>query len=114
MPTYMYLFVAPRHLLSGTRRSPEEARRSGERWRDWEESLRQAGHEPTGAQLEPGGRCLTGPEKTTEDGAFGADHLVGGYFVVKASSLEQAIELAKGCPLLDNGGTVEVRAIMGL
>ena len=35
-----------------------------------------------------------------------------GYFVVSASSLEQATDLAKGCPVLQSGGTVEVRPVM--
>ena len=52
------------------------------------------------------------PEKTVVNGPFGGDHVMGGYFVVSASSLEEATELAKGCPVLGNGGTVEVRPIM--
>jgi len=37
---------------------------------------------------------------------------MGGNMVVKANSLEEAVELAKGCPILKMGGTVEVRSII--
>jgi hypothetical protein len=33
---------------------------------------------------------------------------LGGYSVVQAGSLEDAAALAKGCPVLDGGGAVEV------
>jgi hypothetical protein len=39
---------------------------------------------------------------------------VGGYTVVKADSLDEAVELAKGCPILTVGGNVEVREIENL
>ncbi|MEM6765072.1 MAG: YciI family protein [Bacteroidota bacterium] len=37
---------------------------------------------------------------------------IGGNMVVKANSLEEATELAKGCPILQVGGTVEVRDVI--
>jgi hypothetical protein len=39
---------------------------------------------------------------------------IGGYAVVKADSVEEAADLAKGCPVLNLGGNVEVREIMVL
>lgn len=42
-------------------------------------------------------------------GAGGADgDTLGGYIVVTASDLEEAVALAKGCPGLRHGGGVEV------
>ncbi len=109
----MYLFWAPKHLLAGPPRTAEEARESGERWRAWEEALRAAGHEPTGGQLEASGQCVTGTAKVVRDGTLDDANVLGGYFLVRASSLSQATELAKGCPMLQLGGTVEVRPLMG-
>lgn len=40
------------------------------------------------------------------------EQMVSGNMVVKAHSLEEATEMAKGCPILQMGGNVEVRAIM--
>jgi hypothetical protein len=111
MHSYMLLFWAPKHLLA-VPRSPEQARESGERWHAWAEELKEAGHSATGAQLEAAGQCVRGAQKIVVEEAFGSDHLMGGYFIVSASSLQQATELAKGCPVLQNGGSVEVRPIM--
>ncbi len=37
---------------------------------------------------------------------------LGGNMVVKANSLEEAVEIAKDCPILKMGGSVEVRSII--
>ena len=42
---------------------------------------------------------------------FGGD-TVGGYIIVEAESYEKAVEIAKGCPILENNGTVEIREIV--
>lgn len=50
---------------------------------------------------------------SVEDGVLIADQQVmGGNMVVKAHSLDEATELAKGCPILNMGGTVEIRSII--
>jgi hypothetical protein len=36
---------------------------------------------------------------------------IGGYSIVKAASIEEAAEMAKGCPIFAVGGNVEVREI---
>ena len=48
------------------------------------------------------------------DGPFGdIKETIGGYIVVKADSVEEAVEFAKGSPvLLGPGNTVEVRKIV--
>ena len=109
MASFMYVFWAPKHLVSAPR-SPAQAAESGLSWRAFEEALRKGGHAPTGAELEAGGNCVTKAGLTA--GAFPGEHVMGGYFIVDAKSLEEATELAQGCPLVANGGTVEVRPLM--
>ena len=36
---------------------------------------------------------------------------VGGFLVIKAKNLAEATKIAKGCPIFNNGGTVELRPI---
>jgi len=60
-----------------------------------------------------GGRLGAGKVVTTEpppDGPFvEAKELVGGYMIVSAASLEEAVEVARGCPgLVRPGSGVEV------
>ena len=47
------------------------------------------------------------------NGPFGdIKETIGGYIIVKASSIDEAVEFAKGSPVLQgNGNTVEVRRI---
>jgi hypothetical protein len=35
----------------------------------------------------------------------------GGYTLIEARDLDQAVELSKGCPILERDGSVEVRPI---
>lgn len=54
-----------------------------------------------------------GADQSTNDGFHVAEgQMVAGNLVVKADSMEAAIEMAKQCPILYAGGSVEVRDIM--
>ncbi len=52
-------------------------------------------------------------KKIVTDGPFGdIKETIGGYIVVKADSVDEAVEFAKGCPVLQGeGNSVEVRKI---
>jgi hypothetical protein len=60
-----------------------------------------------GKTLKPGNVVIDGPYAEVKE-------MVGGYLVVKADSLDEAIELAKSCPNLIYGGSVEVRSVMAM
>jgi hypothetical protein len=50
--------------------------------------------------------------KVITDGPFAeGKEVVGGYFLVRAETLEQAAEMAKDCPIFESGGSVEVRLV---
>ena len=51
--------------------------------------------------------------KVVTNGPFGEiKETIGGFITVKADSIEEAVEFAKGCPVLQGeGNTVEVRKI---
>jgi hypothetical protein len=56
---------------------------------------------------------VKGKQKIITDGPFAeAKELVGGYTLIEARDLEQAVELSKGCPILEVDGAVEVRPVM--
>ncbi|MEP6846281.1 MAG: YciI family protein, partial [Panacibacter sp.] len=60
---------------------------------------------PEGKTLKPGNVISDGPYAEVKE-------MVGGYVIVKAASLEDAVEIAKSCPNLLYGGNVEVRHVM--
>ena len=51
--------------------------------------------------------------KMVTNGPFGdIKETIGGYIIVKAESVDEAVEFAKGCPVLQGeGNTMEVRKI---
>jgi hypothetical protein len=52
-------------------------------------------------------------DKVVTNGPFGEiKETIGGYVIVKATSVDEAVEFAKGCPILQGeGNSVEVRKI---
>ena len=54
-------------------------------------------------------------ENIITDGPYAeVKEMVGGYLIVKANTLDEAVEMAKSCPNLIYGGNVEVRSVMSI
>ena len=93
--------------------SPEELKNISKPWQDWiggiaaQNKLASQGNRLgfEGATVRPANFVTDGPYAEIKE-------IVLGYTIVKTESLEEAIELAKGCPVLNMGGNVEVRAIV--
>jgi len=83
------------------------------KWMAWMKGMKAKGNYVGGDRLHDEGKVLRGPRGTSvTDGPYAeAKETVGGYIIVTADSLEQAVEMAKGCPGLENEGIVEVRHI---
>jgi hypothetical protein len=109
MSEYLYLY------RGGARdRSPEQQEHEMQLWMTWLTDLGQKGHiKDPGQPLEPAGKVVAGKSKTVTDGPYAeAKDLVGGYTIVEAKDIEQAADLSGGCPILADGGTVEIRPII--
>ena len=95
--------------------TPEEAQAETKRWMDWiggiaaQNRLTNRGNRlyNSGKVLKSGGVVTNGPFIEIKES-------IGGYTLVKAESYDQAVELAKGCPILTAGGNVEIREISNL
>ena len=58
-----------------------------------------------------GGRVIKGDQFDVSEGPLATDSLsIGGLFLVKANDYDEAVELAKACPIIQYGAVVEVRA----
>jgi hypothetical protein len=56
---------------------------------------------------------LKGSTKQIIAGAYSANgEQLGGYISIKADHLQQAIEIAKGCPIFLFDGNVEIREVV--
>jgi hypothetical protein len=95
-------------------RSPERMQQSMQKWMAWFKSLGEQGHiKDRGQPLERNGKLVKGKQKSVTDGPFAeAKDIIGGYTLIEARDLEQAVELSKGCPILEAEGAVEVRPVM--
>jgi len=87
-----------------------------QKWMAWLKELAGKGHiKDQGQPLERTGKLVRGKQKTVTDGPFAeAKDVVGGYTLIEARDLQQAVELSKGCPILEVDGEVEVRPVMKL
>jgi hypothetical protein len=109
MKDFLYLFRggAPH---SGA--SPEDVQTHMKKWYTWIEQLNKQGRYKAGDPLEAGGNVVRGHSKLVTDGPFAeSKENVGGYLLITAADLAEATEMAKGCPIFENGGHVEVRPI---
>jgi hypothetical protein len=93
--------------------SPEQRQQHIAKWAAWFKDLGAGGHlKEIGHPLDPAGMVVRGREKIVTDGPFvEAKDMIGGFSVVEAKDLAHALELSKGCPILEVGGCVEVRPI---
>jgi hypothetical protein len=114
MSQFLYLYRmadAARQEAMGT---PERAQQSMQRWIAWMKELDREGHlKDRGQPLERTGKVVRGQQKTVTDGPYPeAKDIVGGFTLVEAQDIDQAVELSRGCPILEGGGSVEVRPVM--
>ncbi len=94
--------------------TPEEMQQAIARYRTWAQQLATDGKLVSAFKLkDDGGRVLgiRGGQITVEGPFAETKETIGGYFVVKADDYAEAAEMAKACPIFDEGGSVEVRQI---
>jgi hypothetical protein len=98
MPKYVFAYHG-----GGMSENEAEHAAAMEAWGAWFGALGEAivdGGNPTGASK------TVKADGSTSDG--GGTNPITGYSLVNAADLESAVSLAKGCPILAAGGTVEV------
>ena len=85
--------------------SPEEGAKGMEKWKAWVGGLGDA-------LVNPG--TPLGKPKTVSSGGVsddGGSNRLTGFSIVKADSMDAALDMAKGCPHLEHG-TVDVAEVM--
>jgi hypothetical protein len=109
-PQYLLLLHQPN---TGPGPTPEQLQQIMAQFKTWMDGLHAKGIvagtnglEPTGKILrEPGGAVIT-------DGPYAeAKEIVGGYILINAANLDEAMAIARGCPGLNHRLAVEVRPV---
>jgi hypothetical protein len=96
--------------------SPEEIQNVMSRWIAWFDRLTEQGKIKSAQPLMDEGKIVTWKKgQTVADGPFAeSKEAIGGYFLLQNCDLDEALEIAKECPALPYGMTVEVRPVAGI
>jgi hypothetical protein len=94
--------------------SPEQVQESIQHWQNWIGGIAAQGKFVSTNQLGYQGKTVK-PGNLVTDGPYAEiKEIVGGYIIVQAENIDEAVQMAQGCPILEAGGHVEVRDIMRL
>ncbi len=109
-----YLFLFRGGDAPNLQKTPEKWKAHMEEWGKWMAEMGKQGKFVSAQPLDRAGVQVVGTKKAVTDGPFmEGKEIVGGYLIGKAESYADAVELAKGCPILQfENGNVEVRAIL--
>jgi hypothetical protein len=98
MANYMFAYSGGKGVAA------DEAERNAQyaQWGQWFADL--------GSVVVEGGAAMGTAKTVGPDGSVsdGGSRRLSGYSIVSADSLDSAVELAKGCPVLEIGGAVDV------
>jgi hypothetical protein len=107
-----FLFVYRNDFKNQPVPSPEEMQSITKKWMDWISDIAaQNKLVDRGAPLGNEGKVVRPVDVVTDGPYTEVKELIGGFSIVKAESYDEAVEMAKGCPILEAGGNVEVREI---
>ena len=103
-----YLYVFRGFDENYEKQSPEDMQAHFQRWGEWMAKVKAEGYplQAEGKVVGKGGTIIT-------DGPFTeGKEIVGGYVVLEAKDLDDAVAISKDCPIFEFGGTTEVREIV--
>lgn len=110
-----YLFLFRGGDAETAQQSPELWQAHMQKWMQWMGGLKEQGKLIGAQPLVTTGKVVTGTKKVVTDGPYmEGKEMVGGYVACKANSYDEAVEISKGCPILEHDGIVEVREIKEL
>lgn len=110
MTKYLFLYRNPPSTDAPP--SPEQMQQMLARWASWKEKFKKHVVD-MGDGLKPGGKRLSAGEVI--DGPFSeAKEIVGGFSIIEAESYDQALQVARECPVVFlPGASIEIREMMG-
>lgn len=92
--------------------SEEETKAHMDRWGAYMGEIAQKGHLVGGLPFTMDGKVLTTSGVKNDIVRSEGGDAIGGYLHFKADNYDQATELAKGCPVFEHDGSIEIREIM--
>ncbi|MEH6308045.1 YciI family protein [Olivibacter sp. CPCC 100613] len=109
MKEFVLIFRQPSFDYSNL--SEEEMAALQKKWADWASAIAAEGRLTNGLRLDPSGKVLKTGGLVTDGPFVEIREILGSLVVVRAECLDEAVTLAHGCPVLDRGGSVEIRPV---
>ena len=107
-----FLLIFRNDLKASPSFSPEEMQATTKKWMDWIGGIAaQNKLSERGNRLASSGKVVKAHNVITDGPYSEIKESVGGYSIIRTDSYEDAVEIAKGCPVLAVGGNVEIREI---
>ena len=94
--------------------SPADMQANMGKWMAWVDNLNKEGKYVSGEPLLPGGKLVSGPASITDGPYTEGKEVVGGYFIINAADMEEAVAECNNYPDFEYGGQVQVRQVMKL
>lgn len=109
MKDFMMIFRSDKN---SPKPSPDQLQQMVKQWDDWRRKLEQTGNFVATNALGFEGKTFNAKGPITDGPYAEVKEHVGGYTIVKANDLSHAEELAQDCPILQVGGSIEIRDVM--
>ena len=108
------LFIRGTHWNSGM--SPADLQRTMTDFYAWVDGLHKQGILRGAQPLMEEGKLVTGTKgASVTDGVFAeSKEAIAGYFLLAVDSMDEALHIARACPILDHGAQIEVRPVADL
>jgi hypothetical protein len=115
--TMRYMLLIYGDEAAGAKRSAQERSAIFQQYGEFTEGIQRSGAFLAGDPLQPTSAATTVRSKNGKavptDGPFAeTKEQLGGYYIVEAANLDEALSIASRCPAVRAGGAVEVRPIM--
>jgi hypothetical protein len=92
--------------------APEQRQINTEKWGKLIQHWTEQGYFVGSSLITQEGFVLSGSDRKVDQGFIAdADFRVVSIIRIAVSSIDEAVELARACPVLDYGGTVEIREV---
>jgi hypothetical protein len=95
--------------------SPEALQMLTVKMIDWVRDLAKNGRHVSSEKWQRAGKKVSGAIRIVNDNPFGEpQEIIGGCTIVLAKDLDEAVEIAKACPILETNANIEIRAIQSV
>ena len=115
-PTNQYMFLVRGGACHNTQLSPEQMQAKMTEVYAWIEGLTKRGIMSAAQPLTAEGKMISGVDGTIVSDGIAAEskEAVGGFFIVNVATMDEAVSIARTCPMFKYGGQLEVRGIAEL